>query len=260
MLQCSLLTLQSRSLSTLSSWPSSCTQLLLTWPRCMWHRLVLCLEAAHCGLILLDAQSGTPLNSSSKDPWLRPRHADSALSVFLLNAAGLPACVPPGACVLPWAQNTRDTHGISLHPHSSMSGETPVQDISSWESPTAHARGTHGFQEATSIPESEASSTGPIGGAGKPDPKQAPDERHAEEQPAQKWHALAAKVKSEAAESQCIMGHGLDALRMSLGPPGSPTALDTGAQHAPEAKPSSPGPASPKYWQETAAGEGDTIL
>ena len=212
----------------------------------------MCVEAVDCSLILLDARSGKPLNSSSKDPWLRPKHADAALGMFLLNADGVPAWVPPGDCVLPWAQNTRDTHGISLHPHSSMSGETPPQDAASIDSPMEHGRGTHGFREATSIPESDSSSTSLTAGAGKPEPKQAPEERHAEEQPEQKWRALAAKVNSEAAEGQCSMGHGLNALRMSLGPPGSPAALDM--------KPGSPGPASPKYWQETAAGEQDTIM
>ncbi len=212
------------------------------------------MEAADCSLIVLDARSGKPINSSSKEAWLRPRHADSALGMFLLNAAGLPACPPPADCVLPWAQNTRDTHGISLHPHSSMSGEMPPQDTSSWDSPTFHARGADGFQEATSFPESEASSTGATAGTGKPEPKQAPEERHAEEQPAQKWHALAAKVNSETAESQCSMGTGLDALRMSLSAQGSPTARDNGARAFAVTKQGSPELDSPKYWQD-AAGE-----
>ncbi len=213
------------------------------------------MEAADCSLVLLDARSGKPLNSGGKDPWLRPRHADSALGMFLLNAAGLPACVPPGDCVLPWAQNTRDTHGISLHPHSSMSGEVAPHDTSSRDSPTVHARGIHGFQEATSFPESEASSTGATAGTGKPEPKQAAGEQHAEEQPAQKWHALAAKVNSETAESQCSMGHGLDALRMSLSAQGSPTAQDNSAHPFSETKQGNPGSDSPKDWQD-AAGEG----
>lgn len=218
------------------------------------------MEAGDCSLILLDARSGKPLNSSSKDPWLRPKHADAALGTFLLNAAGVPACVPPGDCVLPWAQNTRDTHGISLHPHSSMSREMmPLHNASSWESPSAHGRGARGFQEAASVPESEGSSMGAAASTGKPEPEQAPGKQHAEEQPAQKWHALAAKVNSETAESQCGMGHGLDALRMSLRPPGSPAARDGAAHQAPEMEPGSPGPASPTYWQD-AAGEEDPSL
>ena len=76
---------------------------------------------------------------------------------------------------------------------------------------------------------------------------------HAEEQPVQKWQALAAKVNSETAESQCSMGHGLDALRMSLRPG------DLNAHQATEPEPGSPRPASPRYWQD-AAGEDDPSL
>ena len=43
-------------------------------------------------------ESGMVL-SASKDAWLRPKHGDTALSMVLLNASGLPACMPPGECV-----------------------------------------------------------------------------------------------------------------------------------------------------------------
>jgi len=216
------------------------------------HRLTLCVEAGDCSMTLLDARSGKPL-SSSKDPWLRPKHPDSAVGMFLLNASGLPACMPPGKCVLPWAHNTCDTHGISFNIHGSLSGgsKSPKGDCSRG-SPSPRAQSPRGFEQAMSYPESEASSAGAAFSADDREPKQPLEHQHAEEQPANPWRNLAAKHNIETAESQCNHMHGLDALRMSLGIPGSPAAWEYGS----DVGQGSSGPASPKGRRKSAGAGG----
>lgn len=202
------------------------------------------MEASDCSLVLLDARSGKLLNAG-KDPWLRPKHSDPALGMFLLGPAGLPAGMPPGECVLPWAHNTRDTHGISFRLDSTLDGG------SSWEEPnrSSVSSSTHGggsFAEATSFPASEASSTGARFGTSDSERKQRLEDRSSAEQPGQKWLALAAKVNSESTSSQA---EGQHALRMSLLPEGSPAAQDK-----PSAGHCSPGPASPRAQYESPGG------
>ena len=201
-------------------------------------------------MVLLDARTGKPLNTG-KDPWLRPKHADSALGMVLLGASGLPIALPPGDCVLPWAQNTRDTHFISFNTHGSMSGGSPKAggSLAGSPSPTHSAlRNTpQHFGEAVSFPASESSNSGARLGTGDPEPKQ-----HSEdEQSGQKWHDLAARVNSE---SQASEAHS------QLSDIGSPPARNAGtAPEAPyqaaEARHDSPGPPSPKSLHESAGRE-----
>lgn len=61
---------------------------------------------ADCALTVLDARHGEPLGIG-RDTWLRPKHADSALGLTLLDAAGCPLRAPAGPGLLPWAGNTR---------------------------------------------------------------------------------------------------------------------------------------------------------
>lgn len=202
-------------------------------------------------MLLLDARAGKPLNTG-KDPWLRPKHADSALGMVLVGASGLPTALPPGDCVLPWAQNTRDTHGISFNTYGSVSGGSPMAEVSLAGSPSpthsALRNSPRRFEEAMSFPASESSSTGAILGAGDPEPKQHLEE----EQSGQKWHDLAARVNSE---SQASEAHS------QLSNVGSPPARKAGttAPEAPhqaaEARLDSPGPASPRSLHESAGRE-----
>ena len=214
-------------------------------------RLTLFVGAADGSLTLLDARSGTVL-SASKDAWLRPKHGDSALSMVLLNASGLPACMPPGECVLSWANNTRDTHGMFFG--GPLGGDSPggaSTEGSASPSLSTREAAASKVQEAISIPASEASSVGT---------HQLGAELHTETQCQNKgaaglldgkWHALAAQLNSS--DSQCSFGDGQDALRMSLAAPGSPPAhdkavlgRDASAQHHADAKQCSPGSGSPE--------------
>lgn len=202
-------------------------------------------------MVLLDARAGKPLNTG-KDPWLRPKHADSALGMVLVGASGLPAALPPGDCVLPWAQNTRDTHGISFNTHRSLGGGSPMArgSLAGSPSPTHSALRTspRRFEEAVSFPASESSSTGARLGTGDPEPKQNSEG----EQSGQKWHDLAARVNSE---SQASEAHS------QLSNIGSPPARNAGttAPEAPhqvaEARHGSPGPASPRSLHDSAGKE-----
>ena len=206
--------------------------------------------AADGSLTLLDARSGTVL-SAGKDAWLRPKHGDTALSMVLLNASGLPACMPPGKCVLSWANNTRDTHGMPFD--GSLGGESSGGASSEGSaSPSLSTReaAASRVQEAISIPASEASSVGTHQlGAGS-HTETALQNEGAAEQPDGKWHALAAQLNSS--DSQCSFGDGQDALRMSLAALGSPPAQDpallgrdASAQHHAAGKQCSPGSGSP---------------
>ena len=187
-------------------------------------RLTLFVGAADGSLTMLDARSGTVL-SASKDAWLRPKHGDTALSMVLLNASGLPACMPPGECVLSWARNTQDTHGMSLD--SSLGGDSPGgASTGGTASPSLSTReaAVSKVQEAVSIPASEASSVGTHQLGAESHTETHSQNEGAAEQPDGKWHALAAQLNSS--DSQCSFGDGQDALRMSLAAPGSPPAHD----------------------------------
>ncbi len=70
------------------------------------RRLSLYVGTADCALTVLDARHGEPLGIG-RDTWLRPKHADSALSLLLLDAAGCPLQAPAGPGLLPWAGNSR---------------------------------------------------------------------------------------------------------------------------------------------------------
>ena len=214
-------------------------------------RLTLFVGAADGSLTLLDARSGMVLNAS-KDPWLRPKHGDTALSMVLLNACGLPACMPPGECVLSWANNTRDTHGMFFD--GSLGGDSPGgASTGGSASPSLSTReaAASKVQEAISVPASEASSVGThqLGAEMRTD--RALQDEGTAEQPNGKWHALAAQLNSS--DSQCSFGDGQDALRMSLAAPGSPPARgpalpgrDAAAQHHAAAKQCSPRSGSPE--------------
>ena len=220
-------------------------------------RLTLFVGAADGSLTLLDARSGAVL-SASKDAWLRPKHGDAALSMVLLNARGLPACMPPGECALSWAHNTRDMHGMCLD--GSLGGDSPDAASaggSASPSPTTREAAAAKVQEATSIPASEASSVGTPQLGAEAHTEQLLQDECAAEQPSGKWHALAAQLNSS--DSQCSIGDGQDALRMSLAAPGSPPARDqamlgrdAAAQHHETAKQCSPGPGSPECHHESA--------
>ncbi|KAK9908560.1 hypothetical protein WJX75_009693 [Coccomyxa subellipsoidea] len=69
-------------------------------------RLSLYVGTADCALTVLDVRHGEPLGIG-RDTWLRPKHADSALGLTLLDAAGCPLRAPAGPGLLPWAGNTR---------------------------------------------------------------------------------------------------------------------------------------------------------
>ena len=70
------------------------------------RRLSLYVGTADCALTVLDARHGEPLGIG-RDTWLRPKHADAALGLALLDAAGCPLRPPAGPGLLPWAGNTR---------------------------------------------------------------------------------------------------------------------------------------------------------
>ena len=220
-------------------------------------RLTLFVGAGDGSLTLLDARSGMVL-SASKDAWLRPKHGDTALGMFLLNACGLPACVPPGKCVLSWAHNTRDVHGMffdgSLRggsPGGASTGGSPSPSLGTREGPVSIA------QEATSIPASEASSVGTHQLGAESHPEMPLQDECAAEQPGREWHALAAQLNSS--ESQCSIGDGQHALRTSLAAPGSPPAWDQAllgrgpaAQHRAPTKQGISGLGSPECYHESA--------
>lgn len=69
------------------------------------YRLSLFVGTADCALTLLDARHGEPLGIG-RDTWLRPKHADAALGLVLLDASGAPVRPLGCPCVLPWAGNT----------------------------------------------------------------------------------------------------------------------------------------------------------
>lgn len=68
-------------------------------------RLSLYVGTADCALTLLDARHGEPAGIG-RETWLRPKHADSAVGMALLDAAGCPLLPPAGPALLPWAGNT----------------------------------------------------------------------------------------------------------------------------------------------------------
>ena len=208
-------------------------------------------------LTMLDARSGTVL-SASKDAWLRPKHGDAALGVILLSACGLPACMPPGECVLLWAHNTRDTHGMFFD--TSLGGNSPGgASTGGSASPSLSTRegAVSIVQEATSIPASEASSVG-THQLGAESHIQTPlQDECAAEQPGREWHALTAQLNSS--DSQCSIGDAQHALRASLTAPDSPPAGDqallgrnAAAHHHATAQQCSPRPGSPECHHESA--------
>ena len=218
-------------------------------------RLTLFVGAGDGSLTLLDARSGTVLNAS-KDAWLRPKHGDTALSMVLLNACGLPACMPPSDCMLSWAHNTRDTHGMFFD--GSLGGDSPGgASTGGPASPSLSTREAAAckVQEAISTPASEASSVGTHQLGTESHKETHLRDEGAAEQSDGKWHALAAQLNSS--DSQCSFGDGQDALRMSLAAPGSPPAHDkallgrdaSAQQHA---KQCSPGSGSPECHHKSA--------